>query len=117
MLPHDVAPVLVMVSMCVVGIVAILVRHQQKMTMILRGQVEPARMEAEHSRSLALALHGQKSVEAAEAVNTDARLQNLERQIAELKDLVHQQTLMLDSVVQGQANVEQLRQRSETPRL
>lgn len=110
---HDLPPLIVMLAFSVVGIVAILVRHQQRMAMILHGRANPIELEQEQRKSLALTLYGPQG-EAASGRNVEARLESLERQVLELKDLVHQQTLMLDSLAHPNQGVQEIRQRSES---
>ena len=109
--PNDVAPVLVSVAMSLVGIVFILVKHQQKMAMILHGKADPVALEQEHRKSLALTLYGPKAEEVENASEIEKRLDGMERQMAELKDLVHRQTLMLDTLTQPSGQVQEIRQR------
>lgn len=109
--PGDMAPVLIMAALCLVGIVGILVKHQQKMAMILHGRNDWVKAKEEETKALALTLYGPKAVEQMTGSNLDARLENLERQMLELKDLVHQQTLMIDSISHPTGAVQEIRER------
>ena len=107
---QDLAPTIIFGAMSVVGIVFILVKHQQRMAMILHGKADPVTLEQEHRKSLALTLYGPKANEGAAASDIEARLAAMEQQIGELKSLVHQQTLMIDSLAHPQG-VQDIRQR------
>lgn len=69
--PSDLAPVLVFGIMCMVPIVSILVRHQQKMAIIMRTNA---------------AQIGLGETEA------------IKRELGELKDLMHQQAIAIDNL-------------------
>jgi hypothetical protein len=68
----EILPLLIPFVIFLIPIIAILTRHQQKMAEIMRDQ------------------HGQASA---------AEIYALRREVSELKEIVHQQTLALDSVM------------------
>jgi uncharacterized protein HemX len=111
--PNDIAPVLVCLFMVVALIVGMLVRHQQKMAMIMRGY--DLNENAERNRSLALKLSGLHEAHPAMQANADVqlaqRMDALEGQVQELKSLMQQQTIMLDNVLHSPGKVEELRSR------
>ena len=100
---NDVAPLIMMVMAIFAVIVIVLVKHQQRMAMIVRN-MDPDRVN-EDTR-----MHNNRISDAVASVieskagspNIDKRLDAIETQVAELKALAHQQTIILDTLARNQ---------------
>jgi hypothetical protein len=92
MIPEDVFPFLIGAIMMMIPIVAILTRHQQKMARIVRGMPE----EQSVGHAAVHALHGG---------HDPAQMEQLRREVADLRQMMAQQSIALDNLAASQAEL------------